>query len=141
MANISTNNARLTVKFENYGAIVIDNFDPDSDIWAPSDRQTADGEVTPDGAFNYWAINAPIEATLTVSGASTAARRLRTISDAHTRRGDTQSVVEKATVIIELNGETTTYYDGVMTSTKAGAHLGNQKLQSQTFNFKFGGVK
>ena len=141
MANISTNNAKLTVKFENYGAIEIDNFDPDSDIWTPSDRQTADGEITPDGQFNFWAMNTLIEAVLTLSGASTASTRLRAISDAHTRRGETKSVVEKVTVVVEVGDTTTTYYDGIMTSSKAGGHLGNQKLQNQTFNFKFAGIK
>lgn len=141
MANLSTNNSRITVKFEGLNAIVIDNFDPDSDMWTPADRQTADGELTPDGVFNSWGINAVIEATLTVSGGSDAARQLRAVSDAHTRRGDTQSVVNGVQVIIENNGDTETYTDGIMTSSKAGNHLGNQKLQNQTFNFKFGGIK
>lgn len=141
MANLSTNNSRITVKFENLSPIIIDNFDPDSDIWSPSDRQTADGELSPDGEFNYWGINTPIEAVLTVSGGSKAATQLRAVSDAHTRRGDTLSVVSGATVVVETGGESETYYNGVMTSSKAGKHLGSQKLQNQTFNFKFGGKK
>ena len=57
--NLSTLNASIIVKI---GAIVlpIDNFDPDSDIFSVNDRQTADGEVTPDGHFNSWAIRSVI---------------------------------------------------------------------------------
>ena len=101
MAIISTNNARITVKFGILSPIVIDNFDPDSDMWSPSVRQTADGEMTPDGVFNYWGINAPIEAELNVSGGSVAASLLRSVAEANTRRGDSLSQVSDVTVIVE----------------------------------------
>lgn len=141
MGNLSTNNSRITVKFEGLSAIVIDNFDPDSDIWSVNDRQTADAEITPDGIVNGWSINALIECTLTVSGASEAGRQLRAVADAQMRRGNTNSDLKKVSVIVEVGGETTTYSEGYLTSGKAGQHLGNQKLQNQPFNFKFGSIK
>lgn len=139
MIDLSTNNSRITVKFEDYNAIVIDNFDPSSDMWTPADRQTADGEMTPDGSFNYWAINSLIETTLTVSGASEAGRRLRAIADANIRQGDALSFVSGVTVVVETPYDIEVYYDGIMTGSKAGRHFGNQKIQPQVFKFKFAG--
>ena len=141
MGILSTNNGRITVKFDGLGAIEIDNFDPESDMWTVNDRQTADAEITPDGIVNYWAINALIECTLTLSGASRAATQLRSIADAQMRRGTTDSDLKKVSVVVEVGGKRTVYSEGVMTSGKAGDHLGNQKLQNQPFNFKFGDVK
>lgn len=141
MGILSTNNSRITVKFEGLSAIVIDNFDPDSDIWTVNDRQTADAEITPDGIVNGWAINALTECTLTVSGASNAGKQLRAVADAQIRRGTTESTLRSVTVIVEVGGTTTTYSQGFMTSGKAGQHLGNQKIQNQPFNFKFGSVE
>lgn len=141
MGILSTNNSRITVKFEGLSAIIIDNFDPDSDIWTVNDRQTADAEITPDGQVNGWAINALTECTLTVSGASNAGKQLRAVADAQIRRGTTESTLRSVTVIVEVGGITTTYSQGFMTSGKAGQHLGNQKIQNQPFNFKFGSVE
>lgn len=141
MAILSTNNSRITVKFNGLGAIVIDNYDPDSDMWTVNDRQTSEVEVTPDGIVNGWSINALAECTLTVTGASVAGKQLRAIADAQMRRGNTDSDLREVTVIVEVAGERTVYSKGFMTSGKAGQHLGNQKLQNQPFNFKFGSVK
>ena len=141
MANLSTNNGKITVKFDGLNAIVVDNFDPDSDMWTVNDRQTADAEITPDGIVNGWSINALAECTLTLSGGSEAGKQLRAIADAQMRRGDTQADLKKVSVVIELGDKTTTYSEGYMTSAKSGDHLGNQKLQNQPFNFKFGSVK
>ena len=141
MGILSTNNGRITVKFDGLGAIEIDNFDPESDMWTVNDRQTADAEITPDGIVNYWAINALTECTLTLSGASKAATQLRAIADAQMRRGTTDSDLRKVTVIVEVGRTRTVYSEGVMTSGKSGQHLGNQKLQNQPFNFKFGDIK
>ena len=141
MGFLSTNNGRITVKFDGLGAIQIDNFDPESDMWTVNDRQTADAEITPDGIVNVWAINALTECTLTVTGASVAGKQLRAIADAQMRRGTTESDLRKVTVIVEVGGTRTVYSEGIMTSGKSGQHLGNQKIQNQPFNFKFGSVK
>ena len=141
MANLSTNNGSITIKFEGLGAIVVDNFDPDSDMWTVNDRQTADAEITPDGIVNGWSINALTECTLTLSGGSDSARRLRAIADSQMRRGNTFADLKKVAVTVELPSGITTYSEGYMTSGKSGDHLGNQKLQNQPFNFKFGNIK
>lgn len=141
MGILSTNNGRITVKFDGLGAIEIDNFDPESDMWTVNDRQTADAEITPDGIVNMWSINALTECTLTVTGASVAGKQLRAIADSQMRRGTTDADLRKVTVIVEVGGTRTVYSEGIMTSGKSGQHLGNQKLQNQPFNFKFGSVK
>ncbi len=141
MANLSTNNARLTVKFDGLNAIVVENFDPDSDIWTVTEVQTADGEKTPDGFFNYWGMNAVIEGTLTVSGGSDTASKLRAVLLAQMRNGNVNSDLKSVSVIVENGDTTTTYSQGIMTTGKGGPHLGAQKLQNQPFNFKFGSVK
>lgn len=141
MGILSTNNARLTVKFEGLSAISVDNFDPDSDMWTVNNRQTAEAEMTPDGIVNGWSMNAMTECTLTVTGASEAGKQLRAVLDAQMRRGNTDADLKKVSVIVEVGGESTTYSEGFMLSGKSGQHLGNQKLQNQPFNFKFGSIK
>ena len=42
------------------------------------------------------------------------------------------------TIVVQNLDETTTYGPGVLLSAKPAAHLGNQKVQPVTFNFKFG---
>ena len=141
MANLSTNNGVITIMFDGLPPVIVDNFDPDSDMWTVNERQTAEAEMTPDGFMNAWSINTPIEATLTLSGGSLSARALRQIADANTRRLETFGEIRKVSVIVVLGLRTMVYSDGYMTSSKAGDHLGNQKLQNQPFNFKFGKVK
>ena len=113
--------------------VIVDNFDPDSDMWTVNERQTAEAEMTPDGFMNAWSINTPIEATLTLSGGSLSARALRQIADANTRRLTTFGEIRKVSVIVVLGLRTMVYSDGYMTSSKAGDHLGNQKLTKSTF--------
>ena len=127
--NLSTLNASIIVKI---GAIVlpVDNFDPDSDIFSVNDRQTADGEVTPDGHFNSWAIRSVIETSFTVSG-----KTLQGLLNAQAN-----GVLNSATIVVKNENNISTYGPGVLTSAKPAAHLGNQKVQPITFNFKFGNI-
>lgn len=134
-ADISTLNASLIVKI---GAVVIpvDNYDPESDIFSLNDRQTADGELTPDGYFNGWAMRTPIETSFTVTGASIAGKAIRGLLNSQANKG-----VAHETSLVVKNGDTiTTYGPGVLTSAKPAPHLGNQKVQPTTFNFKFGNL-
>ena len=132
--NLSTLNASIIVKI---GAIVlpVDNFDPDSDIFSVNDRQTADGEVTPDGHFNSWALRSVIETSFTVSGASIAGKTLQGLLNAQAN-----GVINSATIVVKNENNISTYGPGVLTSAKPSQHLGNQKVQPITFNFKFGNI-
>lgn len=132
--DISTIRASIVV---NIGGevIPIDNFDPDSDIFTVNDRQTADGEKTIDGYFNYWAVNSVIEASFNVSGGSEAGKTLRGILNAQVN-----GQVSSATVVVTNGDVVNTYGPGILTTGKPGPHLGNQKLQPITFNFKFANV-
>ena len=133
-SNLSTLNASIIVKI---GAIVlpIDNFDPDSDIFTINDRQVGDGEVTPDGYFNAWAMRQVIETSFTVTGASIAGKTLQGLLNAQAN-----GVLNSATIVVKNENTITTYGPGVLTSAKPAPHLGNQKVQPITFNFKFGNL-
>lgn len=133
-SNLSTLNASIIVKIGDI-PIPVDNFDPDSDIFTINDRQTADGEVTPDGYFNGWAMRTPIETSFTVSGASLAGKTIQGLLNAQAN-----GVLNSATVVVSNEGVITTYGPGVLTSAKPSPHLGNQKVQPITFNFKFGNL-
>ena len=139
MAILSTNNATITIAIEGYAPLEVENFDPDSDMWAVAELQTADGEVTPDGVFNHWGINAPIEATLTLSGGSDSAKILQGIINNQQRSGNRLGYVPSVSVIVEhgATGKVETYVDGVMMSGRPGYSLGSQKFQPMPFTFKF----
>ena len=132
--DISTLNASIIVKI---GAIVlpVDNFDPDSDIFEVNDRQTAEGELTPDGHFNMWAVRSPIETSFTTTGASKAAKVLQGLLNAQAN-----GMLHNAIVVVKNQNSITTYGPGVLTSAKPAPALASQKLKSITFNFKFGNV-
>lgn len=133
-SNLSTLNASIVVKI---GSIVvpIDNFDPDSDIFTVNDRQTADGEVTPDGYFNAWAMRTPIETSFNVTGASRGGKVLQGLLNAQAN-----GVLNSASIVVKNNDFVATYGPGVLTSAKPSQHLGNQKVLPTTFNFKFGNI-
>lgn len=132
--NLSTLNATIVVKI---GALVIpiDSFDPNSDILAVNDRQTADGEITPDGIMTSWAMRSVIETSFTVTGSSVAGQLLQSALN-NQARGN----LEQVTITVINNGKTNIYGPGVLTSAKPSMHLGNQKVQPITFNFKFGDI-
>lgn len=133
-SDISTLNASLIVKIGDV-PIIVDNYDPDSDIFTVNDRQTADGEVTPDGYFNGWAMRTPIETSFNVTGASVAGKVIRGLLNAQAN-----GTLQEATIVVKNGDEITTYGPGVLTSAKPAPHLGNQKVQPTTFNFKFGNL-
>ncbi|WP_291952721.1 hypothetical protein [Campylobacter sp.] len=132
--DISTLNASIVVAI---GAlpIKVDNFDPESDIFNVNDRQTADAELTPDGYVNGFCMRSIIETSFTLSGASKAAEILQGILNSQAN-----GALNEATIIVTNNGKISTYGPGVLTSAKPAMHLGNQKVQPITFNFKFGNV-
>lgn len=137
MAVLSTNNASITILVQNFLPIVVENFDPNSDMWAVDDIQTADGEVTPDGQFNIWSINAPITATLNLSGGSETAKKLEAIINNQQRSGSVLSFVPNVSVIINLGDRIETYINGVLTTGKAGRSLGTPKINPSSWVFKF----
>lgn len=132
--NLSTVAASIVVKI---GSLVVpvDGFDPNSDILTLNDRQTADGEVTPDGIMTNWAMRSVIETSFTVIGSSIAGQVLQSALNAQAR-----GILEDVTITVVNNGKTNIYTNGVLTSAKPGFHLGAQKVQPVTFNFKFGDI-
>lgn len=132
--DISTLNASIIVKI---GAIVlpVDNFDPDSDIFEVNDRQTAEGELTPDGHFNMWAVRSPIETSFTTSGASRAGKVLQGLLNAQAK-----GMLYNAIVVVKNQNSITTYGPGILKMAKPAPSLSNVKVKSVTFNFKFGDV-
>ena len=131
-SDLSTLNAVLIVKTDD-ATITIDNYDPDSDIFGLNDRETADGEVTPDGYFNGWCKRTPIETNFTCTGASKGGKQLQGLLNAQA-----SGKLLNVTIVVQNLDETTTYGPGVLLSAKPAAHLGNQKVQPVTFHFKFG---
>lgn len=115
--------------------IVMDNFDPNSDILTPNARTTGGGEVTPDGIMNSWNLRSPIEATLTVTGASIGGKTLQAFSNAQARGRRLE-----ISVIITNKGVTTTLSPGVLISATPVRHLGSQKENPIVFTFMFGDV-
>ena len=136
MHNISTVNSQIVVKFEGLGAIVIDNYDPESDIWTVAEQETAGAEKTPDGLVNRWAKQTLTEATLTVTGASTAGKQLRAVLNSQ-QNGDLKEV----SVIVQVGKFKGNYTNGTLLSGKVGTHLGNEKVQNMPFKFSFGSVE
>ena len=115
--------------------IILDNFDPNSDILTPTARTTGGGEVSPDGYFNTWMLRAPIETTITVTGASVGGKTLQALSNAQARGRRLE-----VSVIITSKGETTTLSPGVLISATPIRHLGSQKENPIVFTFMFGDV-
>lgn len=115
--------------------IIIDGFDPNSDILTPNARQTGEGEVTPDGIMTSWALRTPIEATLTTIGNSIGGKTLQAFSNAQARGKKLE-----VSVIVTNNGVTQTLSPGVLVSATPIKHLGNQKENPIVFTFKFGDV-
>ncbi|WP_299546053.1 hypothetical protein [uncultured Helicobacter sp.] len=115
--------------------IVMDNFDPNSDILNPSARTTGGGEVSPDGHMNTWMLRTPIEATLTVTGASIGGKTLQGLSNAQARGRKLE-----VSVIVTKGGVTTTLSPGALLSATPVPHLGSQKENPIVFTFMFGDV-
>lgn len=137
MANLSTNNASLTILVENIAPIAVENFDPNSDMWSVDDIETAGGEVTPDGQFNHWGINNPITATLNLSGASSTAEKLEWIINNQQRTGQSLSYVPNVSVVVNLDGKLETYEGGILTKGKPGRSLGYPKINPSSWTFMF----
>lgn len=132
--DISTIAARVFVKVGGR-EIELENLDPDSDIVGLNDRQTGDGEVTPDGYFNAWSMRTPIEVNITCTGASKGGRKLQGVLNAQAT-----GRLENVSLTVTNQERSTTYGPGVLLSAKPAPHLGNQKIQPVTFNFKFGNL-
>lgn len=137
MANLSTNNASLTILLANVAPIQVENFDPNSDMWSVDDLQTADGEVTPDGQFNHWGMNGLIVATLNLSGGSTTAKMLENVINNQQRIGSSLSYVPQVSVVVNLDGRIETYQGGIMRKGKPGRSLGYPKLNPSAWEFVF----
>ena len=133
-SDLSTLNASIIVKMGEV-PVLVDNFDPDSDIFMVNDRQTADGEVTPDGFFNGWAMRTVIETSFNVTGASVGGKVLQGLLNAQAN-----GALKNVYIVVKNGDSITTYGPGVMTSAKPSPHLGNQKVLPTTFNFKFGNL-
>jgi hypothetical protein len=144
MAVISSNNASITIIAQNFPLpIVVENFDPESDMLKFEDTQTADAEKTPDGKVNVWSINALITCTLNLSGGAweSTAKRLSLLLNNQQRFGSVLSFVPNVTMIVDYgNGTIKTFPNGVMTSGSPAASLGNQKMTPTAWQFKFGEV-
>lgn len=137
MAVLSTNNATLTILVANALPIKVENFDPNSDMWSVDDLQTADGEVTPDGQFNHWAINGAIQCTLNLSGGSKTSKKLEFLLNNQQRVGQSLSYIPEVSVVVTLNGETETYVGGILKQGKAGRSLGYPKINPTAWVFLF----
>ncbi len=144
MAVISSNNASITIIAQNFPLpIVVENFDPESDMLKFDDTQTADAEKTPDGKINVWSINALISCTLNLSGGAweSTANKLALLLNNQQRFGSVLSFVPNVTMIVNYgNGTVKTFPNGVMTSGSPAPSLGNQKFAPSAWIFKFGEV-
>ncbi len=144
MAVISSNNASITIIAQNFPLpIVVENFDPDSDMLKFDDIQTADAEKTPDGKVNIWSINALITCTLNLSGGAweSTAEKLALLLNNQQRFGSVLSFVPNVTMIVNYgNGTIKTFPNGVMTTGQSAPSLGNQKILPSAWQFKFGEV-
>lgn len=115
--------------------IVMDNFDPNSDIFSAEPRTTGGAEVSPDGHFNSWERRETIKATLNVTAASIGGKTLQAFSNAQAR-GKRLEI----TVVITNGGQTTTLSPGVLISATPIKSLGNEKQNPIQFTFEFGDV-
>lgn len=115
--------------------IVMDNFDPNSDILSAENRVTGGAEVSPDGHFNSWERREPIQCTLNVTAASVGGKTLQAFANAQ-GRGKHLDV----SVIITNGGVTTTLSPGALTGATPIRALGNEKQNPLSFNFVFGDV-
>ena len=136
MRDISTINSKFIIKIGNVPHIV-EHFSPESDMWAVDDINTAEVLMTPDGQAIAHTRQAVISASLTLSGASVVAEKLRQVLNNQKRIGDKLAEVADIAVIIESSGGVETYLDGRCVNGPSGFTYGNEKLQDQTFQFQF----
>ena len=115
--------------------IIMDNFDPNSDILSPEMRTTGGGEITPDGHFNRWERREPISATLNVTGASIGGKTLQAFSNAQARGKKLE-----VTVVITNESQTTTLSPGALLGATPITPIGSEKRGGIQFQFMFGDV-
>ena len=115
--------------------IVMDNFDPNSDILSAENRVTGGAEVSPDGHFNIWERREPIQCTLNVTAASVGGKTLQAFANAQGRGKHLE-----VSVIITNGGVTTTLSPGALTGATPISALGSEKQNPLSFNFVFGDV-
>lgn len=137
--NISVVNSKFVMKVGAM-AYVVDNFSPESDMWAVDDIETGEIQRTPDGKIVKFTKQAVINAHITLNGASDLAMVLGQLAQRQIRQGNRLAVIPDITVIIENDGVVRTYSEGILQSGAPDTTFGNEKLADRTFNFQFGSV-
>lgn len=137
--NISVVNSKFVMKVGAM-AYVVDNFSPESDMWAVDDIETGEIQRTPDGKIVKFTKQAVINAHITLNGASDLAMVLGQLAQRQIRQGNRMAVLPDITVIIENDGVIRTYSEGILQSGAPDTTFGNEKLADRTFNFQFGSV-
>jgi hypothetical protein len=137
--NISVVNSKFVMKVGAM-AYVVDNFSPESDMWAVDDIETGEIQRTPDGKIVKFTKQAVINAHITLNGASDLAMVLGQLAQRQIRQGNRLAVIPDITVIIENDGVIRTYSEGILQSGAPDTTFGNEKLADRTFNFQFGSV-
>lgn len=137
--NISVVNSKFVMKVGAM-AYVVDNFSPESDMWAVDDIETGEIQRTPDGKIVKFTKQAVINAHITLNGASDLAMVLGQLAQRQIRQGNRLAVLPDITVIIENDGVIRTYSEGILQSGAPDTTFGNEKLADRTFNFQFGSV-
>lgn len=141
--NISSNGLKITISAVPLLPVPLEikNLSANADVWSVNEISTADAEVGADGEIATWGINALIEATLTLSGASKEAKRLSALLKSQRKYGNIPPVVSNVSVTVynEITGEKDIYTDGIMTGGSPSQSYGNQKKNDRVYNFKFGG--
>lgn len=137
--NISVVNSKFVFKVGAM-AYVVDNFSPESDMWAVDDVETGEIQRTPDGKIVKFTKQAVINAHITLNGASDLAMVLGQLALRQIRMGNKKAVLPELTVIIENDGIVRTYSEGILQSGAPDTTFGNEKLGDRTFNLQFGNV-
>lgn len=137
--NISVVNSKMYLKVGN-AVCEVDNFSPESNMWEVDDIETGDMQRTPDGRIVAYTKQAIFSASLTLNGASEAAKLLAAASQKQIRIGNKKAQLPAVQVIIENDGVIRTYSDGILNSGKPDLSMSNEKLQDRTFKMKFGGL-
>lgn len=130
--NISVTNATIALAVNGIPLPVLE-YDASSDIWNPASVQTANSEMSQDGVHIGWSKRAVLPVTLNLASCSPTNIALEQLF-----LRQSNGKLTNVTAVVNNNGKTEIYQDGVLTDGNPGTILGSEKESVRTWNINFG---
>ncbi len=131
-SNISVTGATIALTIGNIPLPVLE-YDASSDMWNPASIQTASSEMSQDGVHIAWTKRAVISVTMNLVSSSPTNIALEQLL----LRQPKGKLVD-VTAVVNNNGKTEIYKDGVLTDGAPGKILGSEKESARTWIINFG---